>query len=79
MIIKGFDLIFSIFKIIYGGNTCALDHISLNFDIWCVGNSLGSKRAMCIKWQIWPPLEPKTESCFSPISSIWFIRRLAQV
>ena len=34
MIIKGFNLIFSIFKIIYGGNTCALDHISLNFDIW---------------------------------------------
>ena len=33
MIIKGFDLIFSIFKIIYGGNTCALDHISLNFDM----------------------------------------------
>ena len=26
-----------------------------------------------------PPLEPKTESCFSPISSDWFIRRIAQV
>ena len=26
-----------------------------------------------------PPLEPKTESCFSPISSYWFIRRKAQV
>ena len=26
-----------------------------------------------------PPLEPKAESCFSPISSCWFIRRIAQV
>ena len=33
---------------------------------------------MCIKGLFWPPLEPKTESCFSPISSYWFIR-IAQV
>ena len=33
----------------------------------------------CIKGQIWPPLEPKTGSCFSPISPNWFIRRMVQV
>ena len=32
---------------------------------------------MCIKGVFWPPLEPKTESCFSPISSNWFFRRMA--
>ena len=32
---------------------------------------------MCIMGLIWPPLEPKTESCFSsPISSDWFIKRI---
>ena len=36
-------------------------------------------RGTCIKGLFWPPLEPKTESCFSPISSYWFIRRIAQV
>ena len=30
---------------------------------------------MCIKGLIWP----KSESCFSPISSDWFIRRITQV
>ena len=34
---------------------------------------------MCIKGLIWPPLEPKTESCFSSISSYRFIRRMVQV
>ena len=32
--------------------------------------------------QIWPPLEPKAESCFSPFSpfsSDWFIRKIVQV
>ena len=29
---------------------------------------------MCLKGLIWPPLEPKSESCFSPISSDWFNR-----
>ena len=38
-----------------------------------------TKRGRCIKGRLWPPLEPKTESCFSPISSYWFIRRMAQV
>ena len=32
----------------------------------------------CIKGLFCPPLEPKTESCFSPISSYWFIRRIAK-
>ena len=34
---------------------------------------------MCIKGLIWPPLEPKTENCFSPISFDWFIRRITEV
>ena len=37
------------------------------------------ERGTCIKGLFWPPLEPKTESCFSPISSCFFIRRIAQV
>ena len=37
------------------------------------------KRGTCIKGLFWPPLEPKTESCLSPISSYWVIRRIAQV
>ena len=37
------------------------------------------QRGTYIKGKMWPPLEPKTESCFSPISSNWFIRRMAQV
>ena len=37
------------------------------------------QRGMCIKGIIWPPVEPKSKSCFSPISSDWFIRRIAQV
>ena len=33
-----------------------------------------------IKGLFWPPPpEPITESCFSPISSYWFIRRIAQM
>ena len=30
----------------------------------------------CIKELIWPPLDPKAESCFSAVSSNWFIRRM---
>ena len=37
------------------------------------------QRGTCIKGLFWPPLEQKTEICFSPISSYWFIRRMAQV
>ena len=37
------------------------------------------ERGACIKGLFWPPLEQKTESCFSPISSYWFIRGIAQV
>ena len=37
------------------------------------------QRGMCIKGLFWPPLEPKTESCFSPISSYWFVRGTAQM
>ena len=33
----------------------------------------------CIKGLIWPPLEPKTENCFSQISFDWFIRRMTEV
>ena len=35
------------------------------------------QRGTCIKGLFWPPLEPKTESCFSPIPSYSFIRRIA--
>ena len=41
--------------------------------------SLDWQRVMCIKGQIWPPLEPKTESCFSPVYCNWFIRTITQV
>ena len=34
---------------------------------------------MCIKGLIWPPLEPKTKNCFSPISFDWLIRRITEV
>ena len=37
------------------------------------------ERGTCIKGLIWPPLEPKTESCFSPMPSYWLIRRVAHV
>ena len=33
---------------------------------------------MCIKGLIWPPLEPQTKNCFSPISSDWFVRRITE-
>ena len=36
-------------------------------------------RAMCIKGQIWPPLDPKTDSCVSSISSNLFIKIITQV
>ena len=45
---------------------------------WFV-DTLSSQRAKCIKGLIWPPLEPKSESCFSSISSDWFMRRITQV
>ena len=37
------------------------------------------QRGTCIKGLIWPPLEPKTENCFSQISFDWFIRRITEV
>ena len=37
------------------------------------------QRGTCIKGLFWPPLEQKNESYFSPISSYWFIRRIAEV
>ena len=46
--------------------------------IW-VERQFRQQRGTCIKGLFWPPLEPKTESCFSPISSYWCIRRIAQV
>ena len=39
----------------------------------------GFKRGTCIKGLFWPPLEPKTESCFSPISSHWNFRKISKV
>ena len=37
------------------------------------------QRGTCIKGLFWPPPEPKTENCFSPISFDWFIRRINEV
>ena len=37
------------------------------------------KGVRALRGYFWPPLEPKTESCISPISSYWFVRRIAQV
>ena len=37
------------------------------------------ERSTVIKGLKLPPLEPKSESCFSPISSDWFIRRVTQM
>ena len=41
---------------------------------WYIGESFELKRATYMKGLIWPPLKQITESCFSPISSNWFIR-----
>ena len=38
-----------------------------------------TKRGMCIEGLFWPPLESKTENCFSQISFDWFIRRITEV
>ena len=54
---------------------------SLQLTPFCFKKSSVSKngqRGMCIKGLFWPPLDPKTESCFSPISSYWFVIRIAQ-
>ena len=37
------------------------------------------ERGTCIKGLLWPPLEPKTENCFSQISFDWFIRKIIEV
>ena len=36
------------------------------------------QRGTCIKGLFWPPLKPKIENCFSPISFDWFIRRITK-
>ena len=73
--VSGFPLLFVGFleclavNWIYGRlqvNTCLLNEVQLI-------NSLHPfQRATCIKRLIWCHLEPKTESCFSPISSDFF-------
>ena len=47
----------------------------------CLGSfsRLVLERGMCIKGLFSPPLEQKTENCFSPISFDWFIRRITEV
>ena len=42
-------------------------------------NSTENERGTCIKGLFWPPLESKTENCFSPLSFDWFIRRITEV
>ena len=41
--------------------------------------TLEASKGTCIKGLISPPLELKSESCFSPISFDCFIRRITQV
>ena len=41
--------------------------------------NVGDAKGTCIKVLFLPPLEQKTESCFSPISYYWLVRRIAQV
>ena len=40
-----------------------------------------AQRGTCtyVKGLFWPPLEPKTENCDSPIYFDWFIRRITEV
>ena len=38
-----------------------------------------AQRGTCIKGLKWPPIEQKTEICFSQISLDLFIRRMAEV
>ena len=42
-------------------------HIWIKMQLFCYLIRV-SERGTCIKGHIWSPLEPKTESCFSPIS-----------
>ena len=64
----------SYFQRMYKGqNSVSLFHHSI-----MLSNST-MKRVMCIKGLIWPPLEPKTEKCFSQISFDWFIRRMTEM
>ena len=44
-----------------------------------ISSDIRSERGTCIKGLFWPPLEPKTENYFSPISLDWFIRRITEV
>ena len=41
-------------------------------------NLFPNQRGTCMKGLICPPLEPKTENCFSQISFDWFIRRMTE-
>ena len=42
-------------------------------------NSTEHERDTCIKGLIWPPLELKTENCFSQNYFDWFTRRMTEV
>ena len=48
-----------------------------NFNISLYVNKV--QKGMCIKGLNWPPLELKTENCFSQISFDWFVRRMTEV
>ena len=37
------------------------------------------KGVRAFKGLFWPPLEPKTKNCLSPISFNWFNRRITEV
>ena len=55
----------------------AFDHGSSLFQ--CLHIACSIERGTCIKGLFWPPIEPKTENCFSTISFDWFIRRITDV
>ena len=42
-------------------------------------NDALDERGMCIMGLIWPPLELKTENCFSQNYFDWFTRRMTEV
>ena len=57
----------------------ASDH-NYMYKFWLTNHKeLSYERGMCIKGLKWPPLEQKTEICFSQISLNSFIRRMAKV
>ena len=56
-----------------------LDHSGYPRIVSIIIHTLAKKGYVHLKGLFWPPLEPKTENCFSPFSFDWFIRRITEV